>query len=73
MPGCFQAGSATHLIFFDSYRDIERGFQENKEETIHGSLLAIGAFVRTSGNYVSETFYFEAVLSCSFSPNLKCL
>ncbi len=44
-----------------SHKRIEAGFHGGREEQIHGSLLATAAFIRTSGTYVFETSYFDAV------------
>ena len=43
------------------YRDIENGFAQRKEETLHGCLLAAGAFVSATGDYIRETTYFASV------------
>lgn len=43
------------------YREIEMGFEDGREDWIHGSLLAAGAFVSHTGDYITETMYFAAV------------
>lgn len=43
------------------YHDIEVGLLSNKEEMIHGSLLAASVFVTYTGDYINDTNHFQSV------------